>query len=202
MRDLDIRKLLRDTLIAEIQQNDPSSFVIDEMEVCRGDARVDLAVINGKISGFEIKSSLDDLRRLPNQVEMYSRVLDSVTIITTEDHQDGLQNRIPEWWGIIVVNPEDQSLQVIRDAADNPSTDPFAVASLLWREEALSILSIYGLDHGIKSKPREILWKRLATSLPLSELKRTVRNKLKERATWRSDQPQMSDDDLFPLFAT
>jgi hypothetical protein len=201
MRDWEIKQLFREKIFAKTKEDDPSSFLVEEMEVCRGDARIDVAVINGRISGYEIKSSLDDLRRLPNQITLYSQVLDLISIVVTEDHLREVQELIPEWWGIITIVEGNQRFVVLREPSENPSIDPLSVASLLWRDEALSILSNHGLDNGIRSKPREVLWKRL-TSLPLPELQAEVRTKLRARgANWQSDPPQMSNDVLFQPFS-
>ncbi len=52
---------------------DADTLVVDELDLC-GLTRVDVAVVNGHLSGFEIKGSTDSLRRLPGQVTVYSQV--------------------------------------------------------------------------------------------------------------------------------
>jgi hypothetical protein len=202
MRDWEIRRLLREKVFTKIQEDDPSSCFVEEMEICRGDARVDIAVINGSLSGYEIKSQLDDLRRLPNQISVYSRVLDSVSVVVAPDHLTEIEKQIPRWWGILTLSEVDESFSASREPSQNPCVDAFSVATLLWRDEALAILSSHGLDIGIRSKPREAMWRRLL-SLPLPVLQSEVRAKLKARGEgWRSGSQRTSGDASSQLSAT
>jgi|GEM_PF-3585309 len=47
---------------------------------------VDLLVINGKTTAYEIKTEYDSLQRLDSQLESYSKVFDNIFIITSENH--------------------------------------------------------------------------------------------------------------------
>jgi hypothetical protein len=49
--------------------------MLDEFGLEHGEVRVDVAVINGELHGYEIKSERDTLERLPRQVKAYSAVL-------------------------------------------------------------------------------------------------------------------------------
>lgn len=60
--DYDIRVSLKETLANEHKGTD--TIIVDELPICWGDARIDLAVINGRINGYEIKSDRDTLDRL------------------------------------------------------------------------------------------------------------------------------------------
>jgi len=129
------------------------------------------------------------LARLPNQAEIYNRALDFVTIVAAPAHANKIANVVPSWWGILNA-VEDGSmvrLERSREPRQNPAVDLFALAQLLWRDEALQALADRGLDTGLRSKPREELWRRLASELTLEELGRIVRERLKHRAAdWRS----------------
>ena len=60
-------------------------------------------------------------------------------------------------------------------------------SQLLWKEEALDILRRFELDKGMASKPKKIIWGKLAESFPLEDLKYYVREKIKCRSGWRAD---------------
>ena len=186
MRDIDVRT----ALAAEVErryQADSDTLIIHELGVCSGDARIDLAVVNGKIHGYEIKSDADTLKRLPAQAEVYSAVFDLVTIVVGEHHLDAVRAIVPEWWGIVKAAPGNPvTLSELRPPKKNPSPDPMAIARLLWREEALNLLKEASLEGGVKSKPRDVIYKRLVNSLPLEELRRLVRCQLRAREGWRS----------------
>ena len=59
LRDKDIRI----ALIEEINNlNIGNNYrIVEELSVCDGEARVDVALINGKLCGYEIKSDRDTL---------------------------------------------------------------------------------------------------------------------------------------------
>ena len=187
MNDADIREILLSDL-GRKYESDPDTVIIEELGLCQGAARVDIAVVNGSIHGFEIKSDQDNLRRLPTQVEIYNRSLGSVTLIVGNRHFDKALKVIPKWWGIIVANKKSGKLQLKmrRKGRSNPFLDPFAVVQLLWREEALEAIKKRGQHQGLINKPRTELWKKLAEDLPIEELVDLVRTNLKSRVNWRS----------------
>jgi len=50
--------------------------------------RVDIAVANGKLFGFEIKSEFDSLDRLEGQIELYGRRFDKVFVVCADKFTD------------------------------------------------------------------------------------------------------------------
>jgi hypothetical protein len=184
MNDLMIRDVLRPHLTQEYGQD---SIIIDELGICQGEARVDLAVINGALHGYEIKSERDTLVRLSKQAEFYNRVFDTVTIIAGSCHLENVCNIIPDWWGIIEARFNDRKVDLIsvKSPLKNDNVDPFSVAQLLWREEALELLKSKGLHKGYVSKSRMKIWERIAETISLSELQTYVVHRLKSREKWR-----------------
>lgn len=188
MRDIEIRGALRAKL-TDLHGHEAGTIIVDEFSVCEGFARVDVAVVNGLISGYEIKSDRDTLARLPSQSEAYNRTFDRMTIVVGSAHLKKVLGVVPAWWG--VMRAEEHAGHVVlydvRSECANPKLDPYAVAQLLWRDEALEILKCRGLAKGFLSKPRFVLWERLAEHVPSHELADLVRAQLKARADWRSD---------------
>ena len=184
MRDSDVRGALRTRLDAEHELSD--TLFVDELGLC-GQVRVDVAVVNGSLSGYELKSARDNLRRLPAQVEYYSRVLDFATLVVADCHAEAAQSYLPEWWGMVEARTAHEAvvLRDVRPSLENPNIDPYALAQLLWKPEALEILSVRGMARGLRSKPRVQIWSRLAESLELAELRAEVRTRLKSRRGWR-----------------
>lgn len=157
---------------------------MNEMGLCLGATRVDVAVINGSLHGYEIKSDRDKLDRLPTQIELYDRVLDYSTIVCGARYVDKLAMLVPAWWGILEVRSVrgELVLKRRRAARKNPTCDRLAVAQLLWRDEAAALLK----RHGEVVKSRETrwdLWDRLA-KWPIRDLKLHVRTQLKVRQVW------------------
>lgn len=188
MRDGDVRGALHARLVAEHADSLEETTFVDELGLC-GQVRVDVAVVNGALSGFELKSAQDTLRRLPTQVDVYSQVLDYASLVVAENHVDHARKLIPAWWGCIVAAWEGGRavLTPVVQPELNPQVNPFSLSQLLWREEALAELARRGLDRGVRTKPRMAIWERLATELALDELRQIVRGCLKTRQGWRSD---------------
>jgi hypothetical protein len=186
MRDRDVRDALHARLAEEHRDRVGTRFV-DELDLCRL-ARVDVAVINGTLCGYELKSDRDNLSRLENQVRYYSKVLDQSTLVVGERHYIHAVAALPSWWGVMVATTLAGStvLQQEREALWNEQVDPLSLAQLLWREEALAELACRGLDRRVRSKPRMVLWRVLAEQVPVTELRAMVRHRLKIREGWRS----------------
>src|SRR5207237_3043084 len=152
MRDIDVRIALRAALQV-LHGDDSSTKIIEELGLCERSSRIDLAVVNGSLNGYEIKSARDTLERLPGQMAVYSRVFDTVTIVTSESHADEVREIVPHWWGITLAGTANDGVELasIREASANPSVDPAALATLLWRDEALAALEARGLASGVRS---------------------------------------------------
>lgn len=191
MRDRDVRKALFEQELERFE-SDGQSRIVEELCLCQGDARVDVAVINGELHGYEIKSKNDTLDRLASQVEVYSKVLDRISLVVEESHLEKSLGIIPEWWGVISVWEHNEVIKIhwLRPPFVNPNPDPISLSQLLWRDEVLSLLALHGIDGNYKNKSRRYLWERLATSLPFNELNAGVRSSLKNRKEWRVDSPQ------------
>lgn len=187
MKDQDIRAALRRRFAVD-HAGDDDTLVVEELGLCQGAGRVDLAVINGSMAGWEIKSARDTLDRLPGQIDIYAQVLDEVTLVASERHVAHALDVLPGWWGVevaVAVNDE-VLIEPARTGARNPDVRPLAVAQLLWRDEALGLLERLGLSGGLRSKPRAVLWDALATQVPERDLRRHVREALRARDRWRT----------------
>ena len=180
MRDVDIRAALVDNL-RDLYSGDK---IVNEMGLCLGATRVDVAVINGSLHGYEIKSDRDTLTRLPTQVALYNRVLDFSTVVCGPRYVTKIRDVVPEWWGITEVRAADGivTLRSRRKPRRNRSCDPLSVAQLLWRDEAAEALAARG-EVVKRRETRWQLWDRLA-EWALPDLQLCVRDRLKARPRW------------------
>lgn len=184
---MDVREALHAKVLLA-HRDDPHTLVVDELGLCEGEARVDIAVVNGFIHGFEIKSERDTLERLPHQVEVYSLVLDRVTLVVAENHAAHAMEVIPDWWGVKVARQGKRRaihFQQVRRPRLNREIDPLELVQLLWRDEAVSALAERNLLRGVKSKPKQVVFERLVSVLELDEIRALVRKTLKHRTGWR-----------------
>ncbi|MEO7157283.1 MAG: sce7726 family protein [Vicinamibacterales bacterium] len=176
-RDRDVRSLLKQYL----QAGEDDSLLMDELGLCQGDVRIDVAVVNGELSGYEIKSPSDTLARWPKQRRIYSRVVDRAWLVAPLKTLERAE--MPRWWGQIGVFDSDDklALRVVRPSQPNPNPDALSIARLLWRDEAIELLRSAGTARGVLSKSRGVIWERISETVALDDLRAAVRVALKKR---------------------
>lgn len=173
------------------------TLIVHELSLCQAEARVDVAAVNGRLVGYEIKTGVDTLVRLPRQQEVYSRVLDRVWLVADGRHIHPAMALIPDWWGVMRITDRHGAchLQVVRRSKLNENVDPNSLVRLLWRDEVLCELEAIGLADKLSRAPKRVLWHALASAVPsrlsLPQLQSRVRARLKSRGDWRSDRPRM-----------
>jgi hypothetical protein len=148
--------------------------------------------------GYELKSDLDTLYRLPEQVSAYTAVFDFVTLVVGERHLLRAIDVVPDWWGVRVARMDRGKLlfRDLRLAMANISPDPLSTVRLLWRQEALNVLAeIRGASVGAGSRPREQIYSELVAVAECGYLRDAVRRCLKSRRGWLSDGTQLSCGD-------
>jgi hypothetical protein len=186
-------KIIRTALKADLRKlhaGDDKLRIVEEFGIEHGAIRIDIAVVNGLLHGYEIKSDRDTLLRLPEQMDAYNSVFDKVTLVVGKQHLYDAIRIVPDWWGITVAKigaNDSVVLHRIREAKDNAGQNNISIARLLWRGEALRILEEAGKAEGLRSKPREFIYERLSTILDQRTLEEKVREILFFRGDWRSD---------------
>lgn len=167
-----------------------STIIVDELGLAHGKNRIDVAVLNGHLHGYEIKSAKDTLTRLPDQLNQYRKSLQKLTIVVAPNHIDGVLSIVPEWSGIIEARKGPRggiSFTTVRKAVINPEVDGVALAHLLWRKEAVELLARFGVSEKELNKPRKQLYETIANETSLAELVSWIKEKFMARETWRSD---------------
>lgn len=197
MNDLVIRKVLKQELMRRHKKN-KDTLILDELVVGHGAVRIDLVVLNNRLHGYEIKSDLDSLRRLPGQIRAYNSVMDRVTLVVGYRHAYNALRIVPEWWGVKLAEIRKINGTVILSSARsprrNPEIDLNAIVALLWREEALNILEEFGPAKEMRFKPRIKIYKRLVEICKPDYLHARIRQQMKCRKGWRVDAQQTSYD--------
>lgn len=190
LRDSDVRQAVYRRLLKHAQAC-PDTLVIDELGLDHGSCRVDIAVINGHIRGLEIKAEADTLGRLPRQVAAYGEVVDKALLIVDPKHLALAMTIVPDWWGVMVTEHNTRGVRFrrIRSERANKGINPLVLARLLWRPEVQALLRERGVSERDLRAPREELYQRLVSLMPLRKLSGAVRTALKSRTTWRDQQP-------------
>jgi hypothetical protein len=182
MRDCDVRMALRERLSIE-HAGDDNTRLVEEMGIWSGTVRIDVAVINGELSGYELKSDSDSLERLPFQAEIYSKVFDRVTLVVGSKHIRLALTIVPRWRGCLEAKTSKGKvvLKPKRNGRINPSRDADVIVQLLWKDEAVAVLDAHGLAKGWRSRRAPEICSRLVSALPFDVLTDHVRAALSRR---------------------
>jgi hypothetical protein len=187
LSDTDIRTALHGTRL-KTYRNAPATIVVDELGLAHARARIDIAVINGCVHGYEIKSSLDKLDRLPSQLELYRLCLSKLTLVVASKHVDGIQKIAPGWCGILEASKGPRgavAFTTVRRSKANPDVDAAHLAHLLWRAEAAALLARFGASPKELRQSRKFLYARLAEVMSVQQLSAAIREFMERRSAWR-----------------
>ncbi len=198
MKDNDIRS----ALCCWLNRADPHAAIIEEMPLCRGVGRADVAAVNGAMNGYEIKSDHDSFARLPKQIENYQSIFDYCHLVVGEKHVSKVESLLPDGWGLVLVKTEHDEVSVrrLRKARRNTYANTDALVRLLWKPEAVRVLRQLGSP--IKANaPVMQLWHELQQA-PRRRLLDLIREQLKIRAMPATVQRFSQCDDSFPTEAT
>jgi hypothetical protein len=187
LRDPQIREPLHHWLLSAHADDLDSTEILHELKIPRPSARIDIAVINGEMCGFEIKSDVDSLARLARQERAFSAIFDRVSV-------DAARRTIPGWWGIIVAKPlgPDVSFSSKRMARENRNPNTAALLYMLTRQELIEILEACGLANGLRGKPHQHLVEALLASIPAGDIRKHAKSAFKKRAVFYSGSSSSS----------
>ena len=160
------------------------AVLVRELGLCQGRGRIDLAVVGEELHGYEVKSDFDSLRRLPEQVALYGKVFDRVTLVCGDKHLGGALELVPRWWGVLRALPDGRRggviFRAVRKGRRNRSREARALAEFIWRGDAAVLLDGVGSLGGLRKSARGYLWDRLSEVLTLDEMGEAVRSHLRE----------------------
>lgn len=175
-------------------QTQDGTLIVDELGLAHARGRIDVAVINGRVHGYEIKSAEDTLDRLPRQLDVYRKSLQTLTLVVATRHLTTVEAAVPEWCGILeaVQGPRGGvNFRRCRRAQQNPEVDPFMLAHLLWLDEARAALAENGLTGRDLKGSRKDLYRLLLEVVSVPELIILIKQSMMRRENWRVALPQM-----------
>jgi hypothetical protein len=175
---------IRSVLLRHIEETFPDKehdLILEEFG-CKT-ARIDVAVVNGALHAFEIKSDCDSLDRLEGQIEQYSRIFDFVTIVCGKKLFSAAKELVPRWWGLRFAERSNGDVRIteVRQPKPNPSRDKSALVRMLWKDEALRCLRKNGIKGVTSRHPAEEVWSHAAQKLTLKTIANEVRIAIKAR---------------------
>lgn len=190
LADYDIRKQFLMKLEKKNQKT-KDSRIIEELSICDGEVRVDIAVANGIMHGYEIKSDLDTLDRLPKQIKCYDTTFDKNTIIVGEKFLNKIDDIVPLHWGIELAYLNrfgNVSIKKIRSCHKNENVSSKKLLDLLWNNELKNLLKMNKIK-GYSTMKREVLQNTIIENIPFKVIRSYTRETLKFREGWRTDLP-------------
>lgn len=89
-----------------------SSFMLSELRV--GNCKADIVILNGTSNVYEIKSDLDNLERLSDQIASYEMMFDMVHVIAAPHLIEKIRTNVGDNIGLMTLDNND--IKTIRDA--------------------------------------------------------------------------------------
>lgn len=192
-RDIEIRQHFHKKRLQHFHDC-PNTIVIDELGVAHGKNRADIAVLNGTFHCYEIKSSKDNITRLPEQLLEYSRCFERISVISAPNHLQKIIPILPSWCGLIVATKGAKgavAFKTIKRPRKNPQVEITAMAHFLWRSEIIELLVSLGVEEKKLNQSREKLYKLIPPDLTAQELTQWIKVKFMCRKDWRAASQQM-----------
>lgn len=180
---------IRLKLIEKIEKENSSKVyrILEELVICDGLSRVDIAVANGKLIGYEIKSDHDTLERLQNQIQYYDKTFDKITIVVGKKFEDVIIDHVPNHWGIEVAYKNkfgNISIKKLRTSKINKNISKDNLLDLLWNAEIKNLLKENKIS-GYSKEKRAGLKEMAVSNLPIKDVKHFTIKTLKTRTGWR-----------------
>lgn len=89
-----------------------------------GTNKADCVILNGLSTCYEIKTELDNLKRLPEQLNSYIELFDKVYVVASKNHIDKIKNITPESVGIIELTNKNKLKEIKPALIINSVIDP------------------------------------------------------------------------------
>lgn len=178
--DIDIRNLV----LAELQdayRNDDDTKIINEMGIAHGSSRIDIAVVNDILHGYELKSESDSLKRLPRQAHYYNQLFERMTLVIDRKFLNEAFEIVPKWWGISVVNKSYNRMIQIRKGRRVKTKNYELLTNLLWKDELEKLLDTLEYPKALKRYPKSEILKLIQKDKNKDIVKKFTYDALKRR---------------------
>ncbi|MBC2148232.1 sce7726 family protein [Listeria booriae] len=180
MKDSDLRILTLRKLATEYSKVEDTK-IINEMGLFNGASRIDIAVVNGVLHGYELKSESDNLKRLPRQIDYYNKIFERMTIVTDRKYLSEVREMVPSWWGIIITKKNRAELRTIRKGRKGNCQDEEALLNLLWKDEYDGLIDLLGYPKNMKKMRKKEVFEVLLVEKRKSIIKKYIYDALRKR---------------------
>lgn len=181
LKDKDIREPLFDFFDEKFGK----VRIIEEKQIAKSRADV-MLVLEETLVGVEIKSDADTYTRLARQIKDYNKFFDYNYVVVGSSHSKHVDEHIPEYWGIIVANEDEQDInfQVLREPGINKRAQKTykmkRKLSILWRPELARIQEINNMPK-YKQKSKDFVITKIMEKVPWELLHKQISEELFQR---------------------
>lgn len=187
-------KKYRALLINELNEkykDDENTRIIHELGLDNGSSRIDVAVVNEILHGYEIKSDLDTLERLPRQIKYYNLVFERMTMIVSRKYLNEVKEIIPQWWGIKVMSHDKTRLISVRKGRKVNQQDSLILLKLLWKKDLNMFIDYLNFDKSLKKLRKKDLLQFFLQEVSKEKIKEFVYLTLRSRTEWRESANEL-----------
>lgn len=188
--DKDIRLPLFDFL----EDNYGDVRIIEEKQMGRSRADIVMVGRDNNIYGVEIKSDADTYQRLGRQVKDYDKYFDYNIVVVGTSHAYHIEEHVPEYWGIITVEPVDGVVDfyMLRSAKPNPKMKWKSKITIMWRPELAKIQQWNNMPK-YKEKSKSFVQDKILERMPEKISEETLKKQMCELLFSR-DYDTIKDD--------
>ena len=133
-------KAIRNILIAYISAKEEKVRIYQEKNI--GRAICDVMAVTECLTGYEIKSDVDNLSRLEMQIVRYSEIFDRNYVVVGECYKEKIITKVPWSWGILVIRDNEifeEREAILKNGAIKSQL------SLLWTIELKNLLNRFDM---------------------------------------------------------
>lgn len=179
IREKDIKAALIDWLYDRGQLDD--AVIVNEMAVANWSRRADIAVANGRLYAYEIKSSADTLKRLPGQVDLFACYFDKVTVVAATKFVSKILESYPSEVGVLEVIDDAGVARIrqVRSGRLSETRDAAILSGFLTKVDLLQLLKSEGVEIAADLSRRALV--KEVSNLPIRPVKRYVLSRIKEK---------------------
>lgn len=145
-------------------------------------SKADALILNGTTHIYEIKTELDSLERLEQQVSDYQNFAEFVSVITDKKHLEKILDKIPENIGVIEFTAKDTFKAIRLPASNRNKLCRYTLFDSLRKNEYIDIISNY---YGkVPDVPNTVIYKeckKLFIDIPVNIAHTYTLEKLKNR---------------------
>jgi len=165
-----------------------NAVLINEMVVAKWSRRADLALANGTLQAFEIKSDYDSLKRLDGQLETFNSRFEKVTVVCAPKFTVEVLSRVSHETEVLEVSKNNDSIifKVIQRGKTRNIKDKKILIGFLLKKEIQLLLRNNGLPHAVNLAREELESECL--KLSVSSIRSFVLDTLKNRYQETSDK--------------